>query len=484
MSMAEWEAVIGLEIHVQLGTRSKLFCGCATRFGAPPNAQVCPVCLGHPGVLPAVNRQALRLGLRGAAALGAHIPRRSAWARKNYFYPDLPKGYQITQYAHPLATGGEIPYEAQGRMRSVALTRLHLEEDAGRLKHGGDEEGPSSLVDLNRCGVPLLEIVTEPALQHPHEAHAVLVSLRQIVQYIEISEGAMEKGHLRCDANISLRPVGEQRLGTKTEIKNLNSFRHVEQALAEEIRRQRALLEDGGEVSSATLLWDADARCTRLMRSKEDRPDYRYFPEPDLPDLTIENADLEAARAAIGELPASRRRRLETDHELPADEARILTRTRRVADLFEAAARRAENPGAVARFMVGELAGALGERGRSLEDAGLDASAIAQLVDMVGRGELSGRQAKAVVREMLSSGRPAAEIAADQGLEVEQGEAALLAWIGEVLAAHPRELSEYQAGKTALLRFFMGQVMRVSQGRADPAATQRLLERRLRDGRV
>jgi len=220
------------------------------------------------------------------------------------------------------------------------------------------------------------------------------------------------------------------------------------------------------------------------MRSKEDRPDYRYFPEPDLPDLTIENADLEAARAAIGELPASRRRRLETDHELPADEARILTRTRRVADHLEAAARRAENPGAVARFMVGELAGTLGERGRSLEDAGLDASAIAQLVDMVGRGELSGRQAKAVVREMLSSGRPAAEIAADQGLEVEQGEAALLAWIGEVLAAHPRELSEYQAGKTALLRFFMGQVMRVSQGRADPAATQRLLERRLRDGRV
>lgn len=479
--MAAFEAVIGLEIHVQLSTRSKLFCGCAARAGAPPNAQVCPVCLGHPGVLPAVNRQALLLGLRGAAALGAGIARRSVWARKNYFYPDLPKGYQITQYAHPLARGGEIPYEFEGRMRTVALTRLHLEEDAGRLKHERDEEGPLSLVDLNRCGVPLLEIVTEPALKSPPEAHAALISLRQIMQYTEVSEGAMEKGHLRCDANVSLRPIGERGLGVKTEIKNLNSFRQVENALAEEIRRQREFLEAGREVSAATLMWDEDARVTRLMRSKETEPDYRYFPEPDLPDLTVEDADLRAARAAVGELPLGRRRRLQADYRLPPDEARILTRSRSVADLFEAAAQSSESPLTIARFMVGELAGALGERGRTLAEAGLEASAISELVDMVTRGELSGRQAKAVVREMLSSGRSASEIAADQDLGMERGREQLLAWIREVLAARPREVREYRAGKVALLRFFMGQVMRVSEGRADPAATERLLERQLRD---
>jgi aspartyl-tRNA(Asn)/glutamyl-tRNA(Gln) amidotransferase subunit B len=470
-----YEAVIGLEVHAQLLTRSKLFSGSATGSGAPPNTHVDPVCLGLPGVLPVLNRAAVDAALRLALATGCAVRRRTRFARKHYFYPDLPKGYQITQYEEPLAEHGRLDIEVAGAARRVRLRRLHLEEDAGKSVH----RAHTSLVDFNRAGVPLVEIVTEPDLRTADEAAAVMRTLRQLVRWLGIGDGNMEDGSLRCDVNVSLRPSGSEAYGTKTELKNLNSFKFVRDAIAHEIARQEAVLRDGGRVAAETRLWDAARGRSATMRAKEEAHDYRYFPEPDLPPLVIDDAWLDAARAALPELPAARRARFVADYGIAAADAALLTAERDLSDYFEAAARAHGDGRTVAHWVANEVLRELRRTGAAAAAAPVGPAALAGLCDLVRDQTLSGPVAKEVFAAMVATGRPARDVVRDLGLARLGDPAALEAACRTAVDGNPQLVAQYRAGKTKLLGFFVGEVMKATRGQAAPEVVNDILRRLL-----
>ncbi len=470
-----WETVIGLEVHVQLLTRTKMFCGCVNRFGAEPNTLVCPVCLGLPGALPVPNEHAIRLATRAALALGCTVHPTSVFARKNYFYPDLPKGYQISQFDQPLATGGALVIESPERGRlHLGITRLHVEEDAGKSLH--DRLPGRTAVDLNRAGTPLAEIVSEPDMRSPAEARAYLTTLKQILLYCEISDGNMEEGSLRVDANISIRKAGDTRLGTKTEVKNMNSFANVERALQVERDRQVALVESGGRVEQVTMLFNAGTGEVRPMRSKEESHDYRYFPDPDLPPLVLTHLWIERQHAALPELPEAKRDRFMTIHGLPPYDAGVLAAERPVADYFEAVVARGVEPKTASNWVINDAIRAYNEGGQFT----VSPERLAELVMLVKDGTVSNQAAKRIFGELGGSTEPARAIAERLGL-VQVGDAdALGQWVDEVLAANPKEVERYRGGDTKLLGFFTGQVMKKSGGKADPKKVAPVLQDKLR----
>jgi aspartyl-tRNA(Asn)/glutamyl-tRNA(Gln) amidotransferase subunit B len=469
-----WETVVGLEVHVQLGTRSKMFCGCATTFGDPPNVNVCPVCLGLPGALPMPNAEAIRLAVRAALALGSTVHPRSVFARKNYFYPDLPKGYQISQFDQPLATGGRLRIDSPDRGPiEVGIERLHVEEDAGKSLH--ERIAGKTAVDLNRAGVPLAEIVSGPDLRSPGEARAYLTAIRQLLVYAGVSECSMEKGSLRVDANISIRPAGETALGTKTEIKNLNSFANVERALEAERARQQTLLESGGRVEQVSLTFNAATGQVRPMRSKEESHDYRYFPDPDLPPLVLREDWIETVRHELPELPAAKRARLAAQYGLPVYDAGVLASERAIADYFEAVVAVGAEPKAAANWIMTDAMTGFNQLGRFA----VTPKRLAGLIALVANGMVSLQAAKKVFVEMASTGDDPQATAERLGLVQVRDEGALAGWVAEVLAAHPKEAERYRAGETKLLGFLTGQVMKRSGGKADPKGVQQVLAREL-----
>ena len=478
--MNDWEAVIGLEIHAQLQTRTKIFCGCSTEFGAAPNSQVCPVCLGLPGALPVLNTQAVDYAIKAALALGCAVQPESIFARKNYFYPDLPKGYQISQYERPLALGGGLEIAVDGATTWVGLTRIHMEEDAGKSLHEGFADSDRrTYVDYNRSSVPLIEIVSEPDMRSAAEAAEFFSRLRDILVWIGVNDGNMEEGSLRCDANVSVRPRGESKFGTKAEIKNVNSFRYVEKAIDFEIARQIDVLEGGGRVVQETRLWDSGTGRTNSMRSKEEAHDYRYFPEPDLPPLIVDEARIARVRAAMPELPAARRQRLVTQFAIPEYDAGVLTDSAGLADYFEAVAGAAGNAKAASNWVMGELLRTMKEHGHDALNTPLEAARLAGLIKLVDDGTLSSSIAKDVFGKMYESGRSAGEIVAAEGLAQVGDESALLEIIRGVIAANPDAVAQYRAGKMQTFGFLVGQVMKASKGKANPKLANELLKKAL-----
>ncbi len=471
------EAVIGLEVHVQLRTAEKLFCGDSTEFGAPPNTHVCPVCLGLPGALPVLNDEAVRLALVTAVALGCEVHPVSVFARKNYFYPDLPKGYQISQFEHPLATGGRFGGAPDGSQHGVRIRRIHMEEDAGKSLHGRFEG--TTAVDLNRAGTPLVEIVTEPDLRSPEETRSFLQRLKQLLQYLDVSDCTMEEGSLRVDANVSLRPVGSSRLGTKTELKNMNSFSGVEKALRAEIARQTRILGSGGAVVQETLLWDEVRSEVRPMRSKEESHDYRYFPDPDLPPLTLGSTEVEAVQADLPEFPDARRARFMRDYALPDYDAGVLTASRATADYLEALVDAGMEGKEASNWVMGPVLREANERGEGLDAFPLRPTAVAELGLLVRDGAISRAASRTVLRAMIESGRDARAVVEAEGLAQVSGDEALSDWVTEVLVAHPAEAARYRDGEGRLLGFFIGEVMKRSAGRADPKRVRHLLTQAL-----
>jgi aspartyl-tRNA(Asn)/glutamyl-tRNA(Gln) amidotransferase subunit B len=477
-----YESVIGLEVHAELLTASKIFCACSARFGAPPNANTCPVCTGMPGVLPVPNRRVVELAIRTGLAVGCEIAPFSRWARKNYFYPDLPKGYQISQYELPLCLGGVIEIVTEdGGHKAVRLTRIHMEEDTGKNIH--DAHGDASLVDFNRCGVPLLEIVSEPDIRSPAEAGAYLRRLRALLRYLEVCDGNMEEGSFRCDANVSIRPRGSTALGTKVEIKNMNSFRAVEKAIDYEIGRQAKVLGDGGSLVQETRLWDPDREMTRPMRTKEFADDYRYFPDPDLPPLVVADAWIAEIRDQLPELPDARCARFVREYGLPAYDADVLTTRKDVADYYEAAVGIHPNPKAISNWVMGDVLRVVKER--RLDDAlvirnwPIPPAHIANLVRLIDAGQISGKIAKSVFEDMLESGADPAQVVAAKGLVQMRDDGPILAAIDTVLGANADKVAEYRSGKEKLFGFFVGQVMKETQGQANPQKLNALLKQRL-----
>jgi aspartyl-tRNA(Asn)/glutamyl-tRNA(Gln) amidotransferase subunit B len=478
-SAASHETIIGLEIHIQLNTRTKMFCGCRVEFGAPPNTLVCPVCLGLPGALPVVNRQAVELAVRAALALNHQVHRISTFARKNYFYPDLPKGYQISQYDRPLATDGWLDFQEDrvGSTHRARLRRLHIEEDSGKSLH--DRFAGKTAVDLNRAGVPLVEIVTEPDLRSPAEARAFLVQLKRALQYLEISDCNMEEGSLRVDANLSVRPTGSGEFMTKTEVKNLNSFSQLEKALTYEATRHLSLQRSGGRVEHETMLWDPMRGETRPMRGKEEVHDYRYFPEPDLPRLEVPEEAIQQIGRGLPEMPWQKEERFVEDYGLPRYDAELLSSTRALADLFEAVARSAPDPKEAANWVMVEVLAAANELGLPVERLDVDPEGLAEVIALVGEGRLSHNLGRQVFRRMIETGKSAEQVMEEEDLRL-AGAVELEAWVGEVIDENPAEVERYRRGEEKLLAFFIGQVMRRSQGKADPARARLALLERLK----
>jgi aspartyl-tRNA(Asn)/glutamyl-tRNA(Gln) amidotransferase subunit B len=492
-----YETVIGLEVHAQLLTRSKMFCGCATAFGAAPNTQVCPVCLGMPGVLPVVNRRAVEFAIRLGLAVNARIAMSSRFARKNYFYPDLPKGYQISQYELPICEGGwlDIAREAtierharreatierharvEGRSKRIRLTRAHLEEDAGKNLH--DVGDGASHVDLNRAGTPLLEIVSEPDLRSADEAVAYLKALRELVVYLGICDGNMEEGSFRCDANVSIRPAGVETLSTRVELKNINSFRYVKRAIEYEVERQIGVVEDGGRIVQETRLFDPQRGVSVTMRSKEAAHDYRYFPEPDLVPIAAPAAWIAEIRAALPELPEAKRARFAADYGLSAYDATVLTGSRALADYFEATLRHGAPPKTAANWIMGELLALLNAEGTEIDMCRVTPKSLAALFALIDAGTISGKIAKTVFVEMYRTGAEADAVVAAKGLTQVSDAGELAAVIDQVIADSPKELAQYRAGKDKLFGHFVGQVMKRTQGKANPAKVNELLKARL-----
>ncbi len=468
-----FEAVIGLEVHAQLATESKIFCACSATFGAPPNENTCPVCTGMPGVLPVLNRKVVEFAVRTALATSCRVQERSVFARKNYFYPDLPKAYQISQYELPLAVGGHIDIEADGRARRIGITRIHLEEDAGKLVHEGSFAGAqTSLSDLNRCSVPLMEIVSEPDIRTPEEGGAYLRRLRDILVYLEVCDGNMEEGSFRCDANVSVRPAGRKEFGVKTELKNMNSFRNVEKALEYEIRRQIEEIEDGGTIVQETRLWDADAGVTVSMRGKEEAHDYRYFPDPDLLPLHLDKAWIDELRSTIPELPGEKIARLSSRYGIPRYDATLLSSSRAVADFFEASvAVFGGNPKTTANECI--------QWKEPIAAGRLSPETIAHVVEDRETGAISATAAKTLVESAIETGKSVRQIRDEKGLVQISDAGALEAVVDRVLAANPKEVESYRSGKTGLLSFFVGQVMKETRGKANPRMVQEVLKARL-----
>ncbi len=477
---AKYEAVIGLEVHVQLLTVSKIFCSCSTRFGNPPNTNVCPVCLGLPGALPVLNRKAVDFAVLAAMALGCRINETSIFARKNYFYPDLPKGYQISQYDKPLAEFGKIEITTAAGAKHIGITRLHLEEDAGKSLHEGfADSSESTAIDLNRSGVPLIEIVSEPDITSSAEAHEYLTRLKEIILYTGVSDCNMEEGSLRCDANVSVRPRGQKQFGTKTEIKNVNSFRFIREALDFEIDRQIGIIESGGKITQETRLYNPAEGKTYSMRSKEEAHDYRYFPEPDLLPLVVDEKWQAEIRRNLPELPEMRRQRMVADYGITSYDAQVLTSTKSFADQFEAAAKAAKNPKRVANLVQGELMGRLKAKGLGIEHSPISMQGVALSADLVEDGTISGKMLKDIYDLAFERNQDFAAVYEKEKPQQLTDSSAIEKIIDEIMAANPKQVEQYRAGKKTVIGFFVGQVMRASRGQANPQLVNELLARKL-----
>ncbi|MCK9229600.1 MAG: Asp-tRNA(Asn)/Glu-tRNA(Gln) amidotransferase subunit GatB [Syntrophales bacterium] len=473
----EYEPVIGLEVHAQLLTKTKIFCGCSTQFGAPPNSNTCPVCLGMPGVLPVLNRRVVEYALKMALATNCTINFSSKWARKNYFYPDLPKGYQISQYADPLAAGGYVDVETDGVTKRIGITRIHMEEDAGKLIH--DETAPVSYVDLNRAGMPLIEIVSEPDIRSPEEGAGYLRRLHETLVYLEICDGNMEEGSFRCDANVSLRPKGREELGTRTELKNMNSFRNVQRALEYEIKRQQYILESGGQVVQDTRLWDEAKGMTFAMRSKEEAHDYRYFPDPDLLPVRVSREWAEAVARSLPELPMEKRKRFTGYYELPPYDAGVLTADRAVADYFEIVAGRCGKPKAASNWVMGSILAFLNEYKVHIHECPVTPQSLGDLILLIDDGAISGKMAKEVFEDMWATGKEPETIIEEKGLVQITDTEAIEAAVDAVLEAHPAQVEQYRKGKEKVFGFFVGQTMKATRGTANPDLVNRILKEKL-----
>jgi aspartyl-tRNA(Asn)/glutamyl-tRNA(Gln) amidotransferase subunit B len=478
--LAGYESVIGLEVHVQLKTATKAFCACSARFGDPPNTNTCPVCLGLPGALPVLNRRAVELGLRAALALHLNVQESSRFARKNYFYPDLPKGYQISMYELPLATGGWLEIDHDGQTKRIGITRLHLEDDAAKNLHEGfPDSAEKSYVDYNRGGTPLAEIVSEPDLRSPTEAHAYLTALKQVLLYTEVSDCNMEEGSLRCDANVSVRRRGAEKFGTKAEVKNLNSFRYLQHALEFEIERQIGVLESGGKITQETRLWNVAAGRTEPMRSKEFAHDYRYFPEPDLLPLRVSAAWRDEIAATMPELPEAKRKRFVRDFGITPYDAEVLASTRALSDYFEGVVRAGASAKPAANWIQVELLRQLNDAEKEIRDSPVPPAELAALVAKVERGEINAATGKKVFARMFETGRPAAEIIAAEGFSQVSDTGEIERWSREVIEKNPDNAAKYRAGNEGVFKFFVGQVMRASRGQANPQTVNDILKRLL-----
>src|SRR5579883_818045 len=479
-AIAKYEPVIGLEVHVQLATATKIFCGCPTGFGAPPNTNVCPVCLGLPGALPVLNRLAVELAIKAGLALNCQIRPVSRFARKNYFYPDLPKGYQISQYDEPLAEHGFVDVEVDGVRKRIGITRVHMEDDAGKSIHDGFRDSDRyTYVDLNRCGTPLIEIVSEPDMRSSDEAFAYLSELKRTLQFVDVSTCDMEKGHLRCDANVSVRLKGAEQFGTRAEVKNLNSFRFLKQAIDYEIARQVAVIEGGGRIVQETRLYNPDAGETVGMRSKEHAHDYRYFPEPDLVPLRVGHAWREELIRSMPELPAKKRARFIEQFGLREYDAGVLTATRALAEYYEEVADVSKDPKTAANWVMGELAGLLKGAGKEIHESPVPAKHLGELVALISKGQLTGKLAKEVLPKMFETGEPPAAIMEREGLKPITDTGALEKIVDDVIAANPKQVEQFRGGKATVIGFLVGQVMKASRGQANPAVATELLKSKL-----
>lgn len=471
----DWDIVIGLEVHVQLNTETKAFCTCKVSYGDAANTQVCPVCLAYPGSLPVLNRAVVDSAIMLGLATHCKIREHNTFARKNYFYPDLPKGYQISQYKDPICYDGYIDIAVAEGQKRIGLTRIHIEEDAGKSMHG--KEG--TLIDLNRCGTPLLEIVSEPDIRCPEEAYAYLTTLKQIVRYTGISDCNMEEGSMRCDANISIKPKGQKAFGIRTELKNMNSFRNVERALRYEAARQQKVLESGGSVTQQTLLWDEQNAQTRIMRSKEDSHDYRYFPEPDLSPLRIDGAWIDTIRKILPELPDSRKKRFMKEYELTEEDAALLSSEKEIADYFEESLQTFNNPRLTGNWIKNEILRILSENGKSVKESPVAPAALAGLLQFLESNTITPQTAKTVLDDMAATGKTAADIIREKGLEQISDSSELEFLIETILKENPAECERYRQGESKLLAFFIGQVMRSTKGKADQALTRQILQKKL-----
>jgi len=476
--LKKYETVIGLEVHAQLLTETKIFCRCPTRFGAEPNTQTCQVCAGMPGVLPVTNKKAIEYSIRTGLAMNCAIAPYSRFARKNYFYPDLPKNYQISQYELPLCEHGFVEIVVDDEVKRIGITRIHMEEDAGKNIHEG--KGDHSFVDLNRTGVPLMEIVSEPDIRSPREAAEYMKKLRAIVRYLGVCDGNMEQGSLRCDANVSVRPVGRKEFGTRTELKNMNSFKFVEKALEYEVKRQISVIEDGGEVVQETRLWDSAAGVTQPMRSKEEAHDYRYFPDPDLPPIVIGKEWIDSVRAGLPELPDEKRKRFKEIHGLPDLDAELLTSEKAIADWFEQTVKAGGQAKAVSNWMMGDLMRIMNDENKSIEEISLKPEQMAGMLALIDNGTISGKIAKTVFEEMCRTGKDAAGIVKEKGLVQISDSGAIEKAVDEIIAKSPDEVARFRAGDEKLLGFFVGQVMKATKGKANPKLLNELLLKKLK----
>ncbi|MBI5212539.1 MAG: Asp-tRNA(Asn)/Glu-tRNA(Gln) amidotransferase subunit GatB [Nitrospirae bacterium] len=473
----KYEAVIGLEVHAQMLTDTKIFCGCSTKFGSEPNTQTCQVCIGMPGVLPALNKKALEFSMKTGLAMNCKISLYSRFARKNYFYPDLPKGYQISQYELPICEAGHIEIVVDGEVKRIGITRIHMEEDAGKNIHEGG--GPYSFVDLNRAGVPLMEIVSEPDIRSPKEAAEYMKKLRTVLRYLGVCDGNMEQGSLRCDANVSVRPAGQKEFGVRAELKNINSFRFVEKAIEYEIKRQIKILEEGGKVIQETRLWDSAAGVTLSMRSKEEAHDYRYFPEPDLVPITVGQKWIDDIKASLPELPDAKRERFVSEYGIPEYDAEFLTSEKAVAKWFEEAVGPGGQPKAVSNWMMGDLMRLLNEENKGIEECPLKPIQLVDMLKLIDNGTISGKIAKTVFDEMFKSGKDADTIVKEKGLIQISDESAIERAVDEALAKNNNEVERYKAGDEKLLGFFVGQIMKATKGKANPQMVNELLKKKL-----
>jgi aspartyl-tRNA(Asn)/glutamyl-tRNA(Gln) amidotransferase subunit B len=478
-----YEAVIGLECHAQLLTKSKLFCSCSTKFGEAPNMNTCPVCLGLPGALPILNRVAVAMAVKAGLGLNCRVNPESVWARKNYFYPDLPKGYQISQYDRPLAQHGFIEISVNGTKKKIGVQRIHMEEDAGKSLHEGfQDSGRTTYLDFNRSGVPLIEIVSEPDIRSSDEAHDYLTRLKEILEYLDVNDGNMEEGSLRCDANVSVRKVGDQKFGTRTELKNINSFRFVQKAIDFEVNRQIEVIESGGRVVQETRLWNSVDERTVSMRSKEEAHDYRYFPDPDLPFLVFDREWIKLIERSMPELPESRRRRFIAEYALSEYDAGVLTATRALADFFEETARLSRQPKAAANWVMGDLLRFYKDSNTDIKDLSnspVKPNMLAEMISLVEQGTISGKIAKTVMEEMCASGKAPKTIIEEQGLVQISNVDEIEKIVSKVIDENPRTVDQYRQGKTGNFGFFVGQVMKATGGRANPQAVNEILKKRL-----